>query len=543
MESNVDIEIFDTTLRDGAQGPGISFSLNDKIAVVRALDKLAISFIEAGNPGSNPKDIEFFKEAKNLDLKYAKLCAFGSTRKKNIEASDDAQLQSLLSAQTEYVVIFGKSSALHVSEVLKTSGEENISMITQSVEFLVKNGRKVFFDAEHFFDGLRLSQDYALRTIAAAANAGAQRIILCDTNGGTFPDEIKRGVNLAAAHLCKGALTNVPSLGIHCHNDCGLAVAGSLAAIEGGCTQVQGTLLGFGERCGNTNLSSLIPNIEIKMDKRCLYPAHLHRLLEVTRKVAEIANFNMSADMPYIGNHAFSHKAGMHADAILKISSSFEHVEPSLIGNDRHFLMSEQGGRSAIAERVRKIDAKITKDDPAIAVISKKLKDLEADGWSFEAAEASFEILVRKVLGTYKKFFEILAYRVQSEYPKGKSLDCCHAWVKVLVNGQTEIAAAEGDGPVNALDGALRRSLVRFYPQLEQMHLSDYKVRVIDGKDATAAKVRVLIESGLKGAQTASSWTTVGVSADILEASCKALEDSIDYKLIFSTSDNDKRYL
>ncbi|MDR2659202.1 MAG: citramalate synthase [Spirochaetaceae bacterium] len=524
--NNKQIEIFDTTLRDGSQGEGISFSVHDKLAITEALDELGVSWIEAGNPGSNPKDADFFKQVKKLKLNNSRICAFGSTRKKGLTAKNDKQLADLLSADTETVVIFGKASALHVTEVLQASLDENLDMIFSSIEFLRSEGREVFFDAEHFFDGLAQNCGYALKSIKTAAEAGAARIILCDTNGGNFPLVVNAGTIEAADHI-KTISGKTPSLGIHAHNDSGLAIACSIAAVEAGCTQVQGTLLGFGERCGNTCLAALIPGLEHKMKMRCLPAGHLSRLTEISRRVAEIANCTLNDDIPYIGAHAFSHKAGMHADAILKISSSFEHIEPSIVGNDRHFLMSEQGGRAAIAERVREFDSEIDKFHPAIDALSRRLKALEAEGWAFDGADASFEILVCKELGLYKSFFDLIAFRVQSEYPAGKLMECCHAWVKVLVNGQYEMAAAEGDGPVNALDEALRRSLTGFYPRLKKMRLTDYKVRVIDGKAATAAKVRVLIES----TDGVSSWTTVGVSADIIAASSLALVDSIAYNL------------
>ncbi|MDR1149803.1 MAG: citramalate synthase [Spirochaetaceae bacterium] len=519
------IEIFDTTLRDGAQGEGISFSARDKLAVTEALDELGIAWIEAGNPGSNPKDADFFKLAKKLRLNNARLCAFGSTRKKGTQAREDAQLAKLLSADTETVVIFGKASALHVTEVLQTSLDENLDMIAETIDFLRSEGRTVFFDAEHFFDGLALNNEYALKSISTAAASGAARIILCDTNGGSFPGAVSGGTFKAVGLIRQHDAP--PVLGIHAHNDSGLAIACSIAAVEAGCAQVQGTLLGFGERCGNTCLAALIPSLELKMGLRCLPDGSLARLTEISRRIAEIANRVLSDDIPYIGTHAFSHKAGMHADAILKIRASFEHIDPSCVGNGRHFLMSEQGGRAAIAERVREFSADIDKNHPAVDALSRRLKALESEGWAFDGADASFEILVYKELGLYKNFFDVIAFRVQSEYPAGKLLECCHAWVKVLVNGQYEMAAAEGDGPVNALDRALRRSLLGFYPELAKMRLTDYKVRVIDGKDATAAKVRVLIES----TDGMSSWTTVGVSADVIAASCLALVDSIAYKL------------
>jgi 2-isopropylmalate synthase len=520
-----DIEIFDTTLRDGAQGEGIVFSVRDKLAVAEALDELGVAWIEAGNPGSNPKDLEFFRLARSLNLKNSGLCAFGSTRKKGIKAADDTHIRSLLDAGTETVVIFGKSWDLHVTEVLNAELAENLAMIADTVSFLKAEGRRVFYDAEHFFDGFAANPAYALSTLTAACGAGTDLIVLCDTNGGTFPDAVA-----AAVQEVKKTIGNVPA-GIHAHNDSGCALANSAAAVKAGCVHVQGTLVGFGERCGNTALAALIPSLELKMGLRCLPAGSLARISELTRRVAEIANVSISDDMPYVGRHAFSHKAGMHADGMLKVRRSFEHIDPAAVGNDRHFLMSEVGGRSAIAERVKKIEPSITKDSPVIAALAEKIKTLEAGGWAFEGADASFELLVRRELGRYQPLFRIEAYRVMSEHPTGAALACSHAWVKVLVEGQHEIAAAEGDGPVNALDGALRRALIRFYPDLAKVRLDDYKVRVIDGKDATAAQVRVLIEStdGQK------SWSTVGVSADIIDASRAALVDSIEYKLIYDS--------
>ncbi|MCL2479515.1 MAG: citramalate synthase [Treponema sp.] len=521
------IEILDTTLRDGAQGEGIIFSLRDKLAVTEALDELGVAWIEAGNPGSNPKDLEFFRMASSMKLINAKLCAFGATRKKGVKAGNDSGIRSLLDANTEWVVIFGKSWDLHVSEVLRVELKENIDMISETIAFFKEQGRKIIFDAEHFFDGWAADPVYAVSAVKAAADAGADRIVLCDTNGGAFPDAVTAGV--------KAVKELAPLIGIHAHNDSDLAVANSIAAVQAGCVHVQGTLVGFGERCGNTALASLIPNLELKMGLRCLPGGNLVRISGITRRIAEIANVSVGDGMPYVGTHAFAHKAGMHADGMLKTRKSFEHVDPEAVGNRRHFPVSEVGGRSAIAERAKIIDPAITKDHPVTAAVAEKLKNLEAGGWAFEGANASFEILVRRELaalddkkGSYKPLFHIDAYRVMSEHPTGESLACSHAWVKVLVEGQHEIAAAEGDGPVNALDGALRRALIRFFPNLAKVRLEDYKVRVIDGKDATAAKVRVLIEStdGQK------SWSTVGVSADIIDASRAALVDSIEYKLI-----------
>jgi 2-isopropylmalate synthase len=516
------IEILDTTLRDGAQGEGIVFSLRDKLAVAEALDELGIPWIEAGNPGSNPKDEEFFRHISSLKLKNAKICAFGPTRKKGVKAAEDTQLYSLLNAGTEAVVIFGKSWDLHVAEVLRASPVENIAMIAETITFLKSMDRMVIYDAEHFFDGFLSNPVYALSTIKAAMDAGADRIVLCDTNGNSFPDAVAAGVR-AVKETAKDM-----QLGIHAHNDSGLALANTIGAVKAGCVHVQGTLAGFGERCGNTALAALIPSLELKMGLRCLPEGCLPRISELTHRVAEIANVSLNGDMPYVGTHAFSHKAGMHADGILKDRRSFEHIDPMAVGNMRHILLSEVGGRSAVTERIKKIDPSITKDHPVTAVLAEKLKNLEAEGWSYEGADASFEILIRRELGMYKPLFNIEAYRVMSEHPSGGTISCSHAWVKVLVEGQYEIAAAEGQGPVNALDGALRRALAHFFPALANMRLEDYKVRVIDGKDATAARVRVLIES----TDGRRSWNTVGVSADIIDASRAALVDSIEHKLI-----------
>ncbi|MDR3161206.1 MAG: citramalate synthase [Spirochaetaceae bacterium] len=566
------IEILDTTLRDGAQGEGITFSVQDKLAVVRALDDLGVTWIEAGNPGSNPKDAEFFSLAGKLHLARSRLCAFGPTRKPGTAASQDGQIRSLLEAATEAVTIFGKSWDLHVAEVLRVSPEENLAMIAETVALLKAEGRRVFYDAEHFFDGWKANAGYALATVRTALEAGADAVVLCDTNGGSFPEDIARGAAAVMAAIKAvigdgpfqggsgspqgwsvggadgtaaeggGRYGNSPPssllpsviLGIHTHDDMGLAIANALAAVRAGCRHVQGTLVGFGERCGNTSLAALIPSLEFKLGLRCLPAGKPALLAETTRRVAEITNITVPGAMPYVGSSAFSHKGGMHTDAVLKVRRSFEHIDPALVGNNRHLLLSEVGGRAAVAERAKKIDPSFTKDHPVTAAVAEKLKALEAEGWAFEGADASFELLVRRELGRHtgraeeRPLFTILAYRVVSEHPTGETIACSHAWVKVLVEGQEEIAAAEGNGPVNALDCALRRALARFYPELERVRLSDYKVRVIDGVSATAAKVRVLIES----TDAVNTWSTLGVSEDIIDASRAALVDSIEYKLI-----------
>jgi 2-isopropylmalate synthase len=515
------IEILDTTLRDGAQGEGISFSLQDKIAVVKALDQLGVSFIEAGNPGSNPKDMEFFKEASRLELEHAKLCAFGATRRKGTIPSQDEAIQSLLAAHTDTVVIFGKSWDLHVVHVLRVSHEENLAMIAETISFFKEKGKTVIYDAEHFFDGYRANKEYAMATAQTALSAGADSIVLCDTNGGSFPDRIEEGVRAVLE------LGNV-NVGIHAHNDAGMAVANSIMAVKAGARHVQGTLVGFGERCGNAALAAVIPNIELKLQLQCLPKGKLENITETARLVAEIANVPMPDDMPYVGLRAFAHKAGMHADGILKTRTSFEHIDPALVGNWRRFLMSEMGGRAAIAERIKKLDPSVSKEHPVTAALAAKLKSLEAEGWQFEGADASFELLARRELGKYKPLFSIERYEVQSTHPSEEGNICSTAWVKVKVGHSTEIAASEGNGPVNALDSALRQALKRFYPELSKVRLTDYKVRVIDSRSATGARVRVLIES----TDGQHAWTTIGVSTDIIEASSRALADSIEFSLI-----------
>jgi 2-isopropylmalate synthase len=521
------IDIFDTSLRDGAQGRGVSFSLQDKLAVVRCLDELGVRWIEAGNPGSNPKDADFFREARKLRLEYASVCAFGATVKKGAKPEEDDRLQTLLSAETGTVVIFGKSSLFHAQEILGVSPEENLAMIAGTVRYLRDRGRRVIYDAEHFFDARKENAEYALATVKAALDAGASAAVLCDTNGGTFPEDISWGVTAIKALCPSMEIGEIPEIGIHAHNDAGLAVACSLAAVGAGATHVQGTLIGIGERCGNTALAALIPSLELKLGYRCLPEGRLKKLRETARTVAEISNMALPEGMPYVGSAAFSHKAGMHADGILKARASFEHVDPVLVGNGREFLMSEVGGRAAIAERLRKFDETITKTAPVVEAVSRRLKALEAEGSQFEGADASFELLSLREMGRARSCFKIVSYRVTSEHPPTADIECSYAWIKVLVNGRSEIAGAEGDGPVNALDLALRRALTSFYPELSAVRLSDYKVRVINGKDATAACVRVLIES-TDGKNT---WTTLGVSSDIIDASRFALTDAIEYKL------------
>lgn len=515
------VHIFDSTLRDGAQGEGISFSVQDKLHIVKALDELGVAFIEAGNPGSNPKDLEFFREVKKLKLVTSHLVAFGSTRRKGIAAKDDSNLASLLGADTEYVCIFGKTWDFHVTDILRAKLEENLAMIQDTVEYLVSMNRIVIYDAEHFFDAYRDNAEYAMATLKAAVSGGASALVLCDTNGGSLPDEVQI-ITERVVKECK-----IP-VGIHCHNDTGMAVASSLLAVKGGATQIQGTLLGFGERTGNANLSTIIANLELKMKIPCLPEGKVENLTTIARRVAEIANITVESGMPYVGFNAFAHKAGMHIDGVTKNSRAYEHVEPTAVGNERTFLMSEVAGRSMIIDRLKTFDSSITKDSPVAALIIARLKELEHEGYQFEGAEGSFELLIRKNMGKYTPFFDLHYYKIIGEQPMPDMPCNSFAQIKIGVEGKMAITAGEGAGPVHALDCALRTALEQFYPAVSQIRLTDFKVRVLDSSKATAARVRVLIES----TDGEDEWTTVGVSRDLIEASWIALVDSFEYKLI-----------
>lgn len=514
------VSIFDSSLRDGAQAEGISFLVNDKIKIAKALDELGIDFIEAGNPGSNQKDLEFFKEAASIKLKNSKLVAFGSTRRCNIKVELDSNLNALLESKAEYVCIFGKAWDFHVIDIINTTLEENLLMIKESIEYLCSKGLKVFFDAEHFFDGYKNNKEYALKVIRCAYNAGAENIILCDTNGGTFPNEIAKIVKEVKNE-------NIP-IGIHAHNDIGCAVANSITAAIEGCTQIQGTFLGYGERCGNANLSTIIPALELKLGYEVLPKGNILKLTEISKRIAEISNYKFDSKSPFVGDNAFAHKAGMHVDAVYKNPKSFEHIDPKLFGNERKFLISEVAGKSTVLAKINKIYPSLSKTDPVLNKIIDEIKSLEYDGYQFEGADASFELLVHKALGKIKSYFEVVSFKIIGESP---SLDCnssASAIIKVKVNGTYEITAANGNGPVDALNEALRKAIGHFYPILKDVFLSDYKVRILDGKDAqTAAITRVIIESS----DNKSTWLTVGCSRNIIEASFKALIDSIEYKL------------
>ncbi len=518
------IEIYDTTLRDGAQAEEISFSLEDKIRIALKLDEFKIDYIEGGWPGSNPKDLQFFKEIKDYNLKHSKIVAFGSTHHPKKNPENDENLKHLLLAKTPVVTIFGKSWTLHVKEALKTTLEHNLQIISESIKFLKAHVEKVFYDAEHFFDGFKEDPEYAITTIKKAKEAGADCIILCDTNGGTLPYEIVKIIKEVQNRLGK----EIP-LGIHAHNDSECAVANTLIAVNLGVTHVQGTINGIGERCGNANLCSVIPNLVLKMGYQCSSGEVLHKLTEVSRYVYEIANLPHPSRLPFVGSSAFAHKGGVHVSAVLKSPKTYEHIDPILVGNVRRVLVSELSGKSNIIYKAKEFGIELEIDSPLLNKIVSEIKKLEAEGYEFEAAEASLELLIYKLMGEPKQYFELLSYKVfdlkvNKEFPKAE------ATVLVRVPpgvGEVEHTAALGNGPVNALDNALRKALERFYPQIKEMELEDYKVRVLPGLPGTASKVRVLIISKSKNKK----WGTVGVSTDILEASCQALIDSFTYKL------------
>ena len=511
------VDIYDTTLRDGAQTEGVSFSTEDKLEVLRRLDEFGIDFVEGGYPGSNLKDQAFFAKARGLRLSTAKLVAFGMTRKTGIEAADDPNLRALVDTGTEWVCIFGKSWDMQVEKALKVSQQENLRMIADSISFLRREGRKVIYDAEHFFDGYKGNQKYCLKTIQTAVDAGAERICLCDTNGGTFPVEVGEATRKVVAMI------NRP-VGIHAHNDCELAVANSLAAVEAGADMVQGTINGLGERCGNANLCSIMPDLFLKRTARGSVK-DLSRLTALSAFVSEIANISPDPHLPFVGRSAFAHKAGIHVSAVMRDSRTYEHLTPELVGNQRRILVSELAGNSSIVAKAKELGVDIGQGKD----ILEALKKLEAEGFQFEAAEASLELLIRRLRNEWAPPFRLEGFRVFADVT-GESM-ISEASVRVYdENGVLEHTAADGNGPVNALDRAVRKALERFYPVLREVRLVDYKVRVIDSKDATASKVRVLIRS----TDGKDAWNTIGVSGNIIEASLMALLDSIEYKLMKS---------
>lgn len=519
------INIYDTTLRDGVQGEGISFSVKDKLAITQKLDELGIHFVEGGNPGSNPKDIQYFRAVKKLKLKTARVCAFGSTRRKNKTVKTDPGLKALLSVGMKVLTIFGKSWMLHVKDVLRVTPEDNLDMIASTIKYLKSRNREIIYDAEHFFDGYRDDPDYALKTIKAAQQAGADWIVLCDTNGGSLPHTIREVVEEVNKQV------KAP-LGIHTHNDSQMAVANSIMAVLGGARQVQGTINGYGERCGNADLCSVIPVLKWKLNIDCITDARSKKLVEVSRYVSELANVVPRNDQPFVGDSAFAHKGGMHVDAVRKNPKSFEHMEPELVGNERRILVSELSGRGNVLSKAEEYSFDLSKDAESAKKIVDRVKELEHQGYHFEAAEGSLQILMSKVLGDHREFFELLGFRVSVERRDDNKI-ISEATIKVKVKGMVEHTAAEGDGPVNALDNALRKALERFYPNVREMQLVDFRVRVLDAASGTAAKVRVLVESR----DHRDSWRTIGVSENIIVASWQALVDSVEYKLMKDQKD------
>ena len=518
-----DIEIYDTTLRDGTQGHGISFSVADKLRIAERLDAFGVHYVEGGWPGSNPKDIEFFAEARHRTFRHARLAAFGSTRRKDVAAGADDQVQLLIEAATPVVTIFGKTSPLHVRDVLQTTPAENLAMIADTVRFLKTHGKFVVYDAEHCFDGFKEDAAYALATLRAAEEAGADIVALCDTNGGSLPGEVAEITRAARAGLRV-------RLGIHTHDDIGLGVANALAAIDAGATHVQGTINGFGERTGNCNLTSVIPNVHFKLRKSCVPAESLPLLTELSQFVDETANLRPNPRNPWVGTSAFSHKGGTHVNAVQKVLSSYEHVDPSSVGNSRHVLISDLAGRSNIVMKARELGFDLSNDTAHLKTMLATIKELEHRGYEFEAADGSLALLIRRVLTGAPPPFTVDAYHVSMRAEGGASV--CEATVKVRVGTERAHTVADGDGPVNALDAALRAALVTFYPQLVSVRLTDYKVRIIDSTSGTAATTRVLIQSS----DGASEWGTIGVNENIVEASLQALVDSLECALIKSTS-------
>jgi len=515
-----EVEIYDTTMRDGSQGEGINFSVADKLRIAEKLDSFGVHYIEGGWPGSNPKDIEFFAQAKKKKFKNARLAAFGSTRRKGVAVENDDQVRLLIEAGTPVVTIYGKTSMLHVKEVLRCTPDENIGMIGDTVRFLKDNGKFVIYDAEHCFDGYKLDPEYALATWQAAEKAGADLVVLCDTNGGCLPEEIARITAFAKNKLnCK--------IGIHTHDDIGLGVANALAALEVGATHVQGTINGYGERTGNCNLISVIPCVALKMKKSCVPASSVRRLKELSQFVDEIANIRHNPRLPWVGSAAFSHKGGTHVNAVQKLASSYEHIEPELVGNQRTVLVSDLSGRSNIVMKAQSLGFKLRNDTPELKEILTAIKQREHEGYEYEAAEGSMALLIRGILDHNRDLmFSVEKYHVSMRRDSKQSV--CEATVRVRVGKKVRDEVAEGDGPVNALDSALRSALAKSFPRLKKITLSDYKVRILDGVAGTAAKTRVLIES----TDGKREWGTVGVSENIIEASLQALVDSMEYALI-----------
>ncbi len=524
------ILLYDTTLRDGTQGENISFTAKEKIQIAQRLDDFGIHYVEGGWPGSNPRDMQFFDLAQKVKFKNARITAFGSTRKPLIDPADDPNLQALLNANTPAAAIFGKTWDLHVKQVMNNTLEENLAMIKESVAFLKENDREVVYDAEHFFDGFKENSDYALQTLIAATDSGAEFLVLCDTNGGTLTFEITSIINNVFHRLAEKYDTEPDALpvkiGIHTHNDSGLAVANSIEAVQSGAVMVQGTINGYGERCGNADLTSIIPILYYKMNRPCVASENIVKLKTLSRFVSETANMIPLNSRPFVGESAFAHKGGIHVSAIMKVSKAYEHMEPELVGNKRRVLVSDLSGKRNIEYKAKELGIELGANGFDSRKIVSEIKRMEHEGYQFDVADASFKILLEKFTDQYQPLFELKSFRVHIE--KDADRPCsAHATIKISVEGKEEITAAEGDGPVSALDNALRKALDKFYPELKAMRLIDFKVRVIDGREGTAAKVRVFIESRDQD----HIWSTIGVSEDIIEASWHALAESVQYKL------------
>jgi 2-isopropylmalate synthase len=519
MKSSV-VEIYDTTLRDGAQGEGLAYSVEDKLKIASALDEIGVSFIEGGWPGANPKDVEFFERAKSLRFNTAALAAFGSTRRPNGVAADDAVVQGLLAAETPVVTIFGKSWDFHVDIALKTTLEENLRMIADTISHLKHCGRRALYDAEHFFDGFRANSEYALDTLNAAVQSGAETIILCDTNGGSLPEQIAETVTLVRARFPNA------KIGIHCHNDSELAVANSLAAVEAGATHVQGVFNGYGERCGNANLCSVIPNLELKMNRRCLPDGKLKLLTRTSRYINEVANLVPNERAAFVGRSAFAHKGGIHVSAVARAKETYEHIHPEDVGNETRVLISDQSGVSNIRFKADELGEDFNRNPEAARRLLAQLKSLEHEGYSFEDAEASFRLLAWSALGRRGNFFEPIEYRVWIG-----SSGAPEAVVRVKIAGEEMHTASLGVGPAHALDQALRKALSPHYPQITRFHLIDFKVRILDGENNTAAKTRVHVETS----DGERSWNTMGVAENIIAATWQAIIESIEYGLHINT--------
>jgi len=530
------IWLYDTTLRDGAQREGISLSLTDKIKIVHKLDEMGIPFIEGGWPGANPKDVQFFWQLKETPLKQAQIVAFCSTRRPHQSCDHDPMLKAILAANTHWVTIFGKSWDLHVTEGLKTSLEENLAMIEETVAFLVSQGRKVIYDAEHWFDGYQANPDYAIATLKSAIKGGAKWLVFCDTNGGTLPHEISRIVSEVVSKLNLNLEEEEGvKLGIHTHNDSGTAVANAIASVLEGVTMVQGTMNGYGERCGNANLCTLIPNLQLKLGYQCLEKEDLTQLAPNSRYISEIVNLAPDDHAPFVGKSAFAHKGGIHVSAVAKNPLTYEHIEPELVGNERKIVISDQAGLSNVIAKAKSLGITLDKNDPTCREILQKLKNLEHQGYQFEGAEASFELLILSALKQRKKLFSIKGFQVHCDILASEKNNCSNALatIKVLVDEKELLEVAEGNGPVSALDHALRKALVQFYPEIGQFHLTDYKVRILDSTAGTDAKTRVLVESS----NGESRWTTVGVSTNIIDASYQAVVEGIEYGILLTKAE------